>query len=194
MTYAIDDYTEHTYATNAGPIGSFVQFGVTRLFAYPIRTIKVAIVAGTADDIGYVGDVLVTPGLDGAPQCSPVAQVTNTVDATSAVQTNGNAATLQLRAEENCCCSTGWGLEDGGTNARLHWQVQIALPPKLEVSQSEGQLSLGWTTNWERFAPRSHEKSVCNRLAGPKSRTRSSCSGTAMSSPILLRTTPGCIG
>ena len=46
MTYAIDDYTEHTYATNAGPIGSFVQFGVTRLFAYPIRTIKVAIVVG----------------------------------------------------------------------------------------------------------------------------------------------------
>ena len=148
MKYAIDAYTEHTYATNAGPIGSFVQFGVTRLFAYPIRTLKVAIVAGTADDIGYVGDVLVTPGSYGAPQCSPVAQVTNTVDVTSAVQTNGNAATLQLRAEENCCCSTGWGLEDGGTNARLHWQVQIALPPKLEVSQSEGQVSLGWTTNW----------------------------------------------
>lgn len=151
VTYAIDDYTEHTYATNAGPLGSFVQFGITRLFAYPIRNIKVAIVGGTADDIGYVGNLLVTPNSFGVPPCAAVGQVTNAVDVTSQVQTNGNAASLLLRAQENCCCSTGWGLEDGRTNALLHWQVQIALPPKLEVSQSGGQVNLSWTTNSTGF-------------------------------------------
>ena len=42
-------------------VGSFANCAITRTFAAPIKSVKLTIVSGTADDIGYVGDTLVTP-------------------------------------------------------------------------------------------------------------------------------------
>ena len=64
VTNLIDDFTDHTYATNAGPIGSFADCSITRLFAFPIQSIKLTIVAGMADDLGYVGSLLVASNFD----------------------------------------------------------------------------------------------------------------------------------
>ena len=152
VTNLIDDFTDHTYATNAGPIGSFADCGITRLFACPIQSIKLTIVAGMADDLGYVGNLLVASNFDQTMPCTGVGNATNAVDVTSQVQTNGNAAMFVLRAKENCCCLTGWGTETLGSrlNARFHWQVQLALP-KLEASQSGGQIMLDWPTNTTGF-------------------------------------------
>src|SRR5204863_6338663 len=98
----------HTYAAAAGPIGSSADCQVTRVFAAPIKSLRLTLVSGTADDIGYVGDLLVTPDSLGTPHCATVGHVTNSFDVSSQVAISGNTATLTLRAQENCCCVTGW--------------------------------------------------------------------------------------
>src|ERR1019366_1803608 len=76
------------------------------------------------------------------------------VDVTSQVQANGNAATFLLRAKENCCCTTGWGTETLGsrTNARFHWQVQLAPPPQLALIPSAPYVILTWPTDYAGFS------------------------------------------
>lgn len=120
----IDDYTEYTYATGAGDIGSFADLPVQRTFVAPIKTIKVTIVSGQADDVGFVGGTLVT---DFPEMCRRVGIVTAPVDVTDQVTVSGNTASFVLRAMENCCCYTGWGsaTEGGRQNARFHWEVSF---------------------------------------------------------------------
>src|SRR5256885_12810946 len=77
QTTTVDDFTEYTYSVPAGPIGSFADFPVTRTFAQPIQSLKLYIVAGRADDIGYVGGTLVTSV---APSCADVGTVTSVQD------------------------------------------------------------------------------------------------------------------
>jgi len=134
LTNIINDVTEHTYSVGAGPVGSFADCTVTRNFAGPIQSIQVIIESGQADDIGYVGNTQVT---DTKPMCAAIGEVTSPVDVTSQVTTNGNAATLTLRAQENCCCATGWGVATpiGRLNASLHWVVAL-LVPKVEIKRN----------------------------------------------------------
>jgi len=129
----IDDETTHTYSVGASGIGTFADHTITRVFAAPIDEITVTIVDGRADDIGYVGSLLVT---NIVPQCSDVSTVVAPVDVTSEVTVDGNEATLTLRAEENCCCVTGWGSATQGdrADARLHWEVTIGEAEEYEVS------------------------------------------------------------
>ena len=79
--------------------------------------------------------------------------VVSLVDMTSQVETNENAAALVLRAEEDCCCFTGWGADTavGRSNARLHWQVQLALP-RLEIGLVGSEIKLAWPTNAVGFS------------------------------------------
>jgi hypothetical protein len=130
LTNSIDDFSEHTYRANAGPIGSLADCPITRAFAAPIKSLKVTIESGTADDIGYVGNILVTPNSVIPPDCATLGRVLDPVDVSSQVSVNGNTATLVLRAKENCCCDTGWGEDTapGRSNARLHWQVTLSPP------------------------------------------------------------------
>lgn len=118
----IDDFTEHTYSVPAGGVGTFADCTITRNFANPIQSLTLTIVGGRADDIGFVGGLQVT---DAPPACSDVSTVVAPVNVTSQVTINGASATFVLRAQENCCCSTGWGSATQGDrpNARMHWQV-----------------------------------------------------------------------
>jgi hypothetical protein len=120
----IDDFTSHTFVVGAGPIGSFAERTVIRRFASPIDSIRVTVVDGDADDIGFVGTLLVT---DVKPRCAGVGRVLAPVDVTSAVTVTEAEASLVLRAQENCCCVTGWGSATQGDrrNARLHWEVTL---------------------------------------------------------------------
>jgi hypothetical protein len=120
----IDDFTEHTYSVPAGGRGSFAECTVTRTFSQPIQSIQVIIEAGRADDIGYVGSQLVTSVV---PACSDIGTVTTAVDVTSQVSVNGSSASFVLRAQENCCCVTGWGqlTQSDRANARFHWIVTL---------------------------------------------------------------------
>lgn len=124
----IDDYTEHTYTANNLPVGSFAECAISRAFAAPIRSVKLTIVSGTADDIGYVGDTLVTP--DSFGTTCRLGHVTNVVDVSSQVTIAGNVASLTLRARDTCCCNTGWGEDTvaGRANAKLHWEVELWPP------------------------------------------------------------------
>lgn len=121
----IDDFTEVTYSVPAGPIGSFADHPVTRTFDGDIKSIQVEIVSGSADDIGYVGDLLVT---DVKPSCANVGSVVAPVDVTSQVTVSGATASFVLRAQENCCCVTGWGPATQGDRppAVFHWHVEVA--------------------------------------------------------------------
>ena len=131
----VDDRTEHTYSVPAGPIGSFADCQITRTFGSPIQSIQVIIESGQADDIGYVGNTQVT---DTKPMCAAIGEVTAPVDVTSQVTTNGNVATLTLRAQENCCCATGWGVATpvGRLNAMLHWVVALVPIPNVEITKA----------------------------------------------------------
>lgn len=124
QTTTIDDFTEYTYSAPSAGIGSFADFPVSRTFAEPILSLQLFIVSGRADDIGYVGSRLVTnvPG-----QCQDVGTVTSVQDVTDQVTINGNTASFLLRAQENCCCVTGWGTATQGdrANARFHWVVTL---------------------------------------------------------------------
>jgi hypothetical protein len=123
----VDDFTEYTYVVSAGPIGTFADRLVERTFEQSISEICVTIVSGDADDIGYVGGLQVT---DAPPRCARVGRVQAPVDVTSEVTVDGDTASLLLRAQENCCCVTGWGSATQGDrlNARLHWQVSLGGP------------------------------------------------------------------
>jgi hypothetical protein len=134
----VDDYTEHTYVAPAGPIGSFADCQITRAFAAPVKSVKLTLLSGTADDIGYVGDLLVTPDSQGTPPCAGVGHVTSSVDVSGQVAIMGNTATLTLRAQENCCCVTGWGedTDSSRSNARLHWQVELWPPVPISPALS----------------------------------------------------------
>lgn len=123
----IDDFTEHTYSVRSSGIGTFADRLVERTFDEPISEICVTIVAGDADDIGYVGALQVT---NTPARCAGVGRVQEPVDVTDEVTVEGDRASLLLRAEENCCCVTGWGSATQGDrlDARLHWQVSLGPP------------------------------------------------------------------
>lgn len=129
----IDDETTHTYSVRASGIGTFADRTITRRFSAPIQDIKVTVVGGQADDIGYVGSLLVT---NVAPRCGGVSAVVAPVDVTSQVTVSGSEATLTLRAQENCCCVTGWGSATQGdrADARLHWEVTLGDAEEYEVN------------------------------------------------------------
>lgn len=131
----IDDFTQYTYSVPAGPIGSFADFLVSRTFPSRIQSIKVTIVDGQADDIGYVGSLLVTSVV---PMCAGVGAVVAPVDVTSEVTVNGATASLLLRAQENCCCVTGWGsaTQADRRDARLHWEVTLGSALSLAIDHT----------------------------------------------------------
>lgn len=120
----IDDFTTYSYAQPSAGIGSEADLPVSRTFPGRIVSLVVTIVAGKADDIGFVGDLQVTNQF---PQCRDVGAVTAPVDVSSQVTTSGDTASFLLRAVENCCCSTGWGPATQGDRppATFHWQVVI---------------------------------------------------------------------
>lgn len=120
----IDDFTTHTFSVRAGGIGSVVSRQIVRRFSAPIDTIKVTIVDGQADDIGFVGSRQVT---DAKPVCGGVGSVQGDIDVSDQVTKDGDEARLTLSAEENCCCVTGWGSATQGdrSDARLHWEVTL---------------------------------------------------------------------
>lgn len=135
---SITDYTEYTYAVPAGGIGSSADYTVTRTFQAPIVSLRLYIVSGQADDIGFVGSTLVT-NIRG--QCEGVGAVPSTQEVTDQVTISGNTATFLLRAVENCCCVTGWGSATQGdrANARFLWVVTLsgsdcAVPPLTPIT------------------------------------------------------------
>lgn len=131
----IDDYTTHSHVVRpALSTGSFLDLLVTRQFSAPIEDIKVTIVDGQADDTGFIGDLQVT----NATGCSGVGAVQSPVDVTSEVMLSGDEATLLLRAQENCCCATGWGSAPSSSPrpAKLHWEVELEDESEFEVSFS----------------------------------------------------------
>lgn len=129
----IDDETTHTYSVRAAGIGTFADHTITRRFSAPIQDLKVTVVGGQADDIGYVGGLLVT---NVAPRCAGVSAVVAPVDVSSEVTVDGSEATLTLRAQENCCCVTGWGSATQGdrADARLHWEVTLGETDEYRVN------------------------------------------------------------
>lgn len=138
-TTTFTDFTEYTYAVPAGGIGSFANHQVTRTFDAPIVSLTLTIVGGRADDIGYVGGRLVTSI---PPMCADVGTVTAPVDVSDQVTINGNTATFTLRAQENCCCVTGWGTATQGdrANARFRWDVTLGgcqSPPLTEITDPQ---------------------------------------------------------
>lgn len=128
----IDDFTTHTYSVRASGIGTFADRTIVRRFSAPITELRVTIVEGDADDIGFVGSLLVT---DVRPRCAGVGGVQAPVDVTSQVTVSGSEAGLTLRAQENCCCVTGWGSATQGDrrDARLHWEVTFG-GPEIEIT------------------------------------------------------------
>ena len=129
-TLEFTDFTEYTYSVGAGGIGSFADLPVTRTFDHPIVSLTLSIVAGRADDIGYVGSRLVT---DIAPMCADVGTVTSVQDVTDQVTISGNTASFVLRAQENCCCVTGWGTatQSDRADARFQWDVKLSGADKI---------------------------------------------------------------
>jgi hypothetical protein len=121
----IDDFTVHTYSQIPDRIDPNAYLPIARSFGRTIESIKVTIVAGDADDIGYVGNLQVTTG-NGT--CGSVGQVTTPIDVTSQVTFSGDTANLYLRARDTCGLTVGWGsaTQPGRTDARLHWQVTFA--------------------------------------------------------------------
>jgi|GEM_PF-2528536 len=128
----IDDYTTHTYSVRAGGRGSFADRMIVRRFAQPVKSLKLTIVAGQADDIGYVGSRLVT---NARGYCEGLGSVQSPVDVTDQVTIDGNQASFLLRAQENCCCVTGWGsaTQYDRTDAKFHWEVTFG-GPKIEIT------------------------------------------------------------
>jgi len=134
LTNVITDNTEHTYTVNNLPVGSYADCAITRTFAAPIKSVRLTIVSGTADDVGYVGNILVTP--DSANVTCRLGHVNNEMDVTSAVTVSRNTASLTLRARDTCCCNTGWGEDtvSGRLNARLRWQVELWPPVPISAA------------------------------------------------------------
>src|SRR5262249_6040028 len=86
-----------------------------------------AVALDSADDIGYVGTMLVTPDSTNTP-CTNEGSVLTNYDVTTQVTTNGTEVSLLLRAKENCCCVTGWGQASAADRlpVRLHWELTLA--------------------------------------------------------------------
>ncbi len=114
--------TTHTFSQSAAGIGSVASLRVVRTFQKPVRTVKLTIVGGQADDIGYVGNTLVTSI---QPSCAGVGAVVSPVDVSNQATIDGNNVSFTLSATENCCCRTGWGsaTEAGRADARFLWEV-----------------------------------------------------------------------
>lgn len=128
LTNLITDHTEHTYSVANLPVGSYAECQIARTFAAPIKSLKLFIVSGQADDVGYVGGQLVTP--NSANVSCVTGEVTREMDVTRSVTVSGNTATLTLRARDTCCCFTGWGedTEPGRLNAKFRWEVELSPP------------------------------------------------------------------
>jgi 3D (Asp-Asp-Asp) domain-containing protein len=118
-------HTSHTYSVPAGGRGAFADHRVVRTFERPVASVKLYIIAGRADDIGYVGSRLVT-SVPGA--CQNVGTVTGEQDVSDQATISGNNVSFTLRAQENCCCVTGWGSATQGdrADARFRWEVTFA--------------------------------------------------------------------
>lgn len=117
--------TTHTFSQSAGGVGTVASQRVVRTFDRPVRTVKLTIVGGQADDIGYVGSTLVTSIL---PSCAGVGAVVSPVDVSDQATIDGNNVSFTLSARENCCCQTGWGsaTEAGRADAHFIWEVTFA--------------------------------------------------------------------
>ena len=139
------DWTEYTYSAGAGGIGSFANYPVTRTFDQEIASLRLFIIAGQADDIGYVGSKLVTT-VSGV--CGPLGTVTSRQEVTDQVTVSGNTASFVLRAQENCCCVTGWGsaTQSDRTDARFEWQVTFTSGKVAAISATEPVIPSGATT------------------------------------------------
>lgn len=118
----LTDTTSYTYSVPAGAVGTFADLPVTRTFDRPIASLQLFIEAGRADDIGFVGSRLVTSV---PAACSDVGTVTGEQDVSDQVAKNGNTASFVLRAQENCCCATGWGsaTQSDRADALFRWVV-----------------------------------------------------------------------
>jgi pimeloyl-ACP methyl ester carboxylesterase len=141
----IDDLTSYSFVTPAGPLGSVQTKTITRVFPGNILFLQLKIESGTADDTGYVGNQLVTPLL---PVCAGPASATPDTDVSQQVTIDGNTATFQLIAQENCCCLTGWGheTEKGRADATFHWHVTFGtffelVDPNPDLTDQAGSLS-----------------------------------------------------
>ena len=123
----ITDFTEYTYSVSAGGVGTFATMPVTRTFDAPIASLRLYIVSGQADDIGYVGSRMVT---NMPAMCAGVGSVQGEIEVTDQVSIVNHRASFVLRAQENCCCQTGWGsaTEAGRANARFRWVVTLGGP------------------------------------------------------------------
>lgn len=134
--YHFEDDTEYSYNAPR-PVGAFSDFAVERPFPGQVLSLQATLVAGRADDIGYVGDLLVTnvPG-----RCVDVSTVLAPVDITSQITVENNLARFTLRAQENCCCATGWGhlTQPDRADAKVHWVVE--LDSLLETLDPHGSL------------------------------------------------------
>ncbi|MDQ6799703.1 MAG: D-alanyl-D-alanine carboxypeptidase family protein [Acidobacteriota bacterium] len=121
----IDDFTQYTYSVRSAGVGSAASFQVTRTFNAPIVSLHLYIVAGSADDYGFVGSKLVT---DVAGMCQGVGSVTGVQEVSDQVTITGDTASFTLVAVENCCCNTGWGSATQGdrTDATFEWVVTLA--------------------------------------------------------------------
>jgi hypothetical protein len=121
----LDDFTEHTFSRTPTTFEPDAFFQVERDFGRPIQSIKVTIVAGDADDVGFVGTRQVTST---AVSCGGPGSVTAPVDVTSEVTLTGSSARLVLRAQDRCFGVVGWGSATGAgrADARLRWEVTFA--------------------------------------------------------------------
>jgi hypothetical protein len=153
----IDDFTEHRYSAASTVFGAFADCVLTRIFPGPIRSLKVTIVSGQADDIGYIGSTLVTT----VPSpCQDVGQVLGPIDVTNQVSIQRNTATMLLRAQDLCCCGVGWGNAPVWLPAKLHWEVTLGGEPNsahmtIAGAGSQATISVGQCVTLElqvRFA------------------------------------------
>ena len=127
----IDDTTMHTYSTPNGGIGSFSDCQIIRTFSAPVKSVTLIIEAGFANDVGYVGNKLVTQDGTG---CFGYGSVAIPVDVSSEATISGNSVTVTLRARETCGSGAGgWGGLGVGIfyapNPWLHWIVNLEPEP-----------------------------------------------------------------
>ena len=124
---ALTDTTSYTYSVPSAGVGTFADFPVSRTFDQPIASVKLFITGGKADDIGYVGSRIVTST---PAACSNVGSVTGEQDVSDQVTISGKTASFLLRAQENCCCSTGWGsvTQPDRADAQFRWVVTFGSP------------------------------------------------------------------
>ncbi len=131
----IDDYTEHSYVMKADPQGGYADQFIERFFPGLIQSMKVTIVSGNADDVGYVGKILVAPE-NPLPAYGEVSEVATPVDVTSEVNVLGcSTAVLLLRAKDTRGVEKGWGsshIPDVRPRlpAKFHWEVNVGPPKK----------------------------------------------------------------